>query len=397
MIKVIREVFIKRVFSETSIYTIAWAIILLFPLANNTIDYLTGTSYSLRWKDIFKSWIEILPFLSLFLVNHIILLPQLLLRKKTTKYIISATLCSILFISISTIVSHNQPRPPMGDMSHEGEEFSNRREKNPNIYEKWGIEKENTLQPPPIRHRPSINPILKGPFIGRMLLAILMLSFNIAVKLFFKSLKDDEAMKELENQNLQSELEYLKYQINPHFFMNTLNNIHSLVDIDTEKAKETIVELSKLMRYILYESNNKSISLNKEVEFLRNYVKLMRIRYSESVVINFNVNSDLSNIQIPPLLLISFVENAFKHGVSYQKPSYISITIEITTGRLVFSCLNSKFVKNRDNHHGIGLENIRKRLELIFKDDFNLSIQDHDNSFDIILDIPIHRTSLNQS
>ena len=106
-----------------------------------------------------------------------------------------------------------------------------------------------------------------------------MVGFNIAVKLFFKSFRDEEMLKELEHQRLQSELQYLKYQINPHFFMNTLNNIHALVDIDTGKAKSTIVELSKLMRYVLYEASNKTILLLREVQFLENYVTLMSLRY----------------------------------------------------------------------------------------------------------------------
>ena len=97
-----------------------------------------------------------------------------------------------------------------------------------------------------------------------------MVGFNIAIKLFFKSFRDEEMLKELEHQRLQSELQYLKYQINPHFFMNTLNNIHALVDIDTGKAKSTIVELSKLMRYVLYEASNKTILLSREVHFLKN-------------------------------------------------------------------------------------------------------------------------------
>ena len=156
-----------------------------------------------------------------------------------------------------------------------------------------------------------------------MLIALLMFSFNIAVKLFFKSVRDQEAMKELEHNNLQTELDYLKYQINPHFFMNTLNNIHALVDIDTEKAKQTIVELSRLMRYVLYESNNRLISLSKELQFLNHYIELMRIRYTDKVRIDVSFPTDTGEVQVPPLLFVSFVENAFKHGVSYQHASFV--------------------------------------------------------------------------
>jgi LytS/YehU family sensor histidine kinase len=118
-----------------------------------------------------------------------------------------------------------------------------------------------------LRKRVFHSAFLSGPFYSHFILSILIVGFNIAVKLMFKSLRDEEMMKELERHNLQSELEYLKYQINPHFFMNTLNNIHALVDLDSEKAKTSILELSKMMRYVLYESSNKTVSLSREIKF----------------------------------------------------------------------------------------------------------------------------------
>ena len=117
---------------------------------------------------------------------------------------------------------------------------------------------------------------LPGYFLGRLSLALLVVGINVAIKLLFKSMRDEEALKELEHQHLQSELQYLKYQINPHFFMNTLNNIHALVDMDAGKAKRTIVELSKLMRYVLYEASNRTILLSREIQFLDNYIALMK-------------------------------------------------------------------------------------------------------------------------
>ena len=120
-----------------------------------------------------------------------------------------------------------------------------------------------------------------------------MVGFNVAIKLLFKSIRDDRHLKELEKQNLQTELEYLKHQINPHFFMNTLNNIHALIDVDTEKAKESVIELSKIMRYILYDSSQPIISLQKEITLLNNYIALMRIRYTDSIDISVNIADNL--------------------------------------------------------------------------------------------------------
>ena len=200
---------------------------------------------------------------------------------------------------------------------------------------------------------------------------------------------DEEALKELEHQHLQSELQYLKYQINPHFFMNTLNNIHALVDMDAGKAKRTIVELSKLMRYVLYEASNRTILLSREIQFLDNYIALMKLRYTGRVRIECCMPDEVPEVQIPPLLFISFVENAFKHGVSYQEESFIRVFMSVEDGRLAFRCSNSNHGRSVEQHHGIGLENIRKRLRLLFGQDYTLSINERDDSFNVLLIIPL--------
>ena len=157
-----------------------------------------------------------------------------------------------------------------------------------------------------------------------ILSAILLVGFNLTIRFFLKSLHDEEMLKELEHQHLESELQYLKYQLNPHFFMNTLNNIHALVDIDSEKAKRTIIELSKLMRYVLYEANKSQISLEREIQFLENYIALMKLRYTERLTIYTDFPIIVPRVQIPPLLFISLLENAFKHGVSYREDSFMA-------------------------------------------------------------------------
>ncbi|MCD8260641.1 MAG: histidine kinase, partial [Bacteroides sp.] len=223
----------------------------------------------------------------------------------------------------------------------------------------------------------------------RFLIAILMVGFNIAIKLLFKSIRDEETLKELERHNLQSELEYLKYQINPHFFINTLNNIYALVDIDTEQAKKTIMELSKMMRYVLYEANHKTILLSREITFLKNYIELMRIRYSDKVSIQVSVPESVPEVQIPPLLFIFFIENAFKHGVTYQAESYIRVSLKYEEGKVIFTCANSNYGKNEDHHKGIGLDNVRKRLKLLYGEDYIFTIDENSDSFDVFLLIPV--------
>ena len=206
---------------------------------------------------------------------------------------------------------------------------------------------------------------------------------------FLKSLRDDEMLKDLERQRLESELQYLKYQLNPHFFMNTLNNIYALVDLNTEQAKKTIIELSKLMRYVLYEANKNQISLEHEIQFLENYIALMKLRYIDNLNIRTEFPVVVPCVQIPPLLFISLLENAFKHGVSYQEPSFIEVRIELADEGVIFNCKNSKQTHaHKDAYHGIGIDNIKKRLHLLYGNNYTFTTNESENCFEVLLIIP---------
>ena len=195
----------------------------------------------------------------------------------------------------------------------------------------------------------------------------------------------------LKNENLTTRYNMLVGQINPHFFMNTLNNIHALIDIDTEYAKSAVIELSKMMRYVLYESGSETISLKKDIQFIENYIELMRIRYDSSIDICLDYPATIPNkVAIPPLLLIVFVENAFKHGVSYNHASFIHIRIGYRDDAVTAVISNSRHEKSRPGTTGIGLENVKKRLALIYQDNYTLSIDDSDPAvYTVKLIIPI--------
>ncbi len=219
---------------------------------------------------------QCVAILFLFLLNNRVLAPFLFLKQKVVVYVVVAILLSTFTFWVVDMVSPqsscHEAAANRTENARPGKEGPGRESMmlpvslRGRIYRLWGDVLILGILTSHVRLSKrclSLCPLFRGPFLGRMLIALLMFSFNIAVKLFFKSVRDQEAMKELEHNNLQTELDYLKYQINPHFFMNTLNNIHALVDIDTEKAKQTIVELSRLMRYVLYESNNRLISLSR--------------------------------------------------------------------------------------------------------------------------------------
>jgi len=222
-----------------------------------------------------------------------------------------------------------------------------------------------------------------------IVILILMLGMNLGVKLYFRQRSDRQRLTELEKQNLEQQLEYLKYQINPHFLMNTLNNIHALVDIDAERAKESIVELSKIMRFVLYEGSQPTVPLSRELAFTQDYIRLMRMRVTDRVKINVEMPEAPANSQLPPMVLITFVENAFKHGVSYRQPSFIDIKVTIDNDQLHFTCRNSKIPRTEDQHGGVGLQNVRQRLDLIYGKKYTLSIDDTPSEYNISLILPL--------
>ena len=178
----------------------------------------------------------------------------------------------------------------------------------------------------------------------------------------------EEAIKNADNAKAQAELSNLRNQINPHFLLNTLNNIYALTAFDTPKAQEAIQELSKMLRHILYDYQQPTVPLKDEMEFLENYIKLMRIRLPQSVEVTSHFDVANSNLEIAPMLFISLIENAFKHGVSPTEPSFINITIEANEQQIVCDIQNSNHPKTAGDRsgHGIGLQQVQRRLDLSY-------------------------------
>ena len=206
------------------------------------------------------------------------------------------------------------------------------------------------------------------------------LLFAIAIKTTKRWAQTETERKEAANYKLQSELQHLHYQLQPHFFFNSLNNIYSMVDISPEQAKSSIHSLSKLMRYMLYETNMELVSLSKEIDFMKKYIALMKLRVSDKTAVNFNFPSEETGIKIAPLLFISLIENAFKHGVSASKESKIEINMMCNHKTVVISIENDNFPKKTEDKSGsgIGLQNLEKRLQLLYpnKHSFKTSVKD---------------------
>ncbi|WNJ19542.1 histidine kinase [Pontibacter sp. G13] len=199
--------------------------------------------------------------------------------------------------------------------------------------------------------------------------------------------------RELEQEKLRAELMALKHQINPHFLFNILNGLYGLAfKHDDEETAQGIAQLSHMMRYMLYESNDAKVPLGKEIEYIENYIALQRLRLDPSVEVSFDVSGEVQVAEIAPLLLIPFVENAFKHGVSTVHPSRIQIRLTLSNGELTFEVSNTlQSTRSAEPKHigGVGLTNVRKRLELIYKDSYVLSIQPTDKTYHTILKITL--------
>lgn len=210
--------------------------------------------------------------------------------------------------------------------------------------------------------------------------AVFVSCFFILLSTVLKFIQDwflnEKVKSNLENENLIAELAFLKSQINPHFLFNSLNNIYSLAYQKSEKTPEAILKLSEIMRYMLYESNEDKVELSNEIRYLENYIELQKLRFKDNIYIKFEINGDPLGLMITPLVLISFVENAFKHGIATDSENPISISLNLSDGKLLFHVSNIKSSMNKDITGGIGLQNVQRRLSLIYKDRYRLQIDD---------------------
>ena len=200
--------------------------------------------------------------------------------------------------------------------------------------------------------------------------------------------------KELQTQTMQSELKFLKSQINPHFLFNTLNNLYALTLKKSDKAPEIVIKLSEMMRYMLYECNEKRVLLSKEVNYLRNYLDLETLRQGKNVDINFEVNGQVGDQQIAPLMFIPFLENSFKHGLNNQlSQGFVNIKMDVGPRKVHFFIENSKAeaipLQTHKRSGGIGLVNVRRRLNLLYPNHYQLNIKDNPKTYANTLDIEL--------
>lgn len=375
---------------EHIIYTLMWIVLYLSPVMSIYMRMSTNPHIDFSWDEILNAWKFNTVWVVLFAIHNFLLAPILILKRRTWLYTALAML--LLAITMCTLYVMRPDYP-----IHSPESLTPTECKACNAGKDCDeCEYDRPYSNDPMRRKPEMRLFSPMPLFGpgemvAMFGGLLLMGMNLGVKLYFRSQEATEALAKVEKHALERQLQYLKYQVNPHFFMNTLNNIHALVDIDPERAKTSIVELSKLMRYVLYEGNNKLTSLSREVQFLRNYVQLMSMRYTGNVSISLDVPDVLPDSMLPPLLLVIFVENAFKHGISYRTKSFVEISLQPHGNRLLFSCRNSRpEIKHDENMKGgVGLSNVRRRLDLLFPNDYTLDIKEEEDTYTVKLEIPL--------
>jgi Putative regulator of cell autolysis len=362
---------------ENLTYLALWGMLFAVPVLSLYVRSVNDTSFSFQWGEVLMIWKQFAIYLAIFLLHNFLLAPLLVYKQRRALYF------SIIAVILGAFIAYQcSNRPPERRAFHH----------DPPPFEQMD---QSHRQRPPLpqefkNHRPHRPPVMVGQHdVVALIILILMLGMNIGIKLYFKSRHDAKQLMALEKENLEQQLEYLRYQINPHFFMNTLNNIHALVDIDPEKAKDTILELSKMMRFVLYEGDKKGVPLSREFDFIRHYVTLMQLRYTDKVDVKVDLPIEAPDYELPPLMLITFIENAFKHGISYEQDSFIHIKASIDNARLHFECSNSKALKPNEEKGGVGLANVKQRLNLLYGENYTLNIQDEPDSYNVKLEIPL--------
>lgn len=313
------------------VHILLWGVIFILP------NFFMDSDRIFNWRSFARSLPEMLGFLLVFYLNYILLIDKLLYKGKTNQFV----LFNLLLIVATAFMMH---------------------------YGRGWIE----ALLPELRHRRySRRRSMLLPFVVRNSTSLfLMTGLSVALKMTMRWFEVDNERKELAKAKSEAELQNLKNQINPHFLLNTLNNIYALIEFNPPKAQQAVVDLSKMLRHLLYDNNQTYVPLRQEANFMRNYIELMRIRLSENVSLSTNFSySETGDTMISPLIFISLIENAFKHGISGDKPSFIDITLqEHSDGKVEFVSKNSYFPKSDSDKSGsgIGLELVSRRLELLY-------------------------------
>ena len=329
------------------IHILIWAVILLLPFIFSSENQHSRDSDDIAFRNLNAA--TIIFWMGLFYLNAAALLPSFIYRKKYLRYIVA-----LIFLFCIVMVLHGSLFPILVP----GHDF--------NFF------------------RSSVHNLV--PF-------IFTITVSTTYKILLDKIKADAVAKERQRENLKSELSFLRSQISPHFLFNVLNNIVAMVRIKSEDLEPTVIKLSGLLQYMLYETDEEKVLIKNEVEYLQSYIDLQQMRFSSklNIQVQFDVKEEWESIE--PMLLVPFIENAFKHGNGLQKNPEIHISLKVDKGLLDFQVKN-KFVpldKSKDRISGIGLSNVRRRLDLLYENKHTLDIEQSGDWFTVNLHIILQK------
>jgi len=335
---------------EWIIHVLIWVVLFALPAV---LMLSRGGSFN---ELFLHSWTQLIALAIIFYLNYLFLLDLWISRKQKLLFIV---INLVLLISLSYL--RNDLIMNFGDASR----------------------RPNGKAPPNFAFRLYLD----------FLIYLVPVAFAFAIESGKRILSIETVKKEADRIKLQAELQHLKFQLQPHFFFNSLNNIYSLIDTDPSHAKTAIHSLSKLMRYFLQKSDEEKVSLYDELDFLTRYIELMKMRLTDKTTVTVQFPEQIPDVQVPPLALISLVENAFKHGVSASRPSEINISVRSTDKEIIFIAYNTNFPKNTEDRSGsgIGLSNLQKRLQLLYPHHHQFETQIKDNIFTVKLVFPVQQ------
>lgn len=344
---------------KLSLHAIAWILVIIIPL------YLNSVFGGGNLNRLFQFYMHTFSAAAIFYVGYLWLVPRFFLQERKTVYFIILIGFILLMYLVTYLINDILLFDPVQDAKFQ-EVFKQ------------------------LNEGPKGRPPFKAfGFFNHLVASILISGFAMGLAVMEKLKENEEKQKELEKEKLNSELAFLKNQVSPHFFFNTLNNIYSLIGIDGPTAQDSVLKLSKLMRYLLYESENGETQMSHEIDFMNNYIDLMKLRLSPKVELQIDFPKDFSDFSISPLLFVPFIENAFKHGVSYREHSFIHIRMKIENEKINFVARNSLGKSSQEDmqHSGIGLENVKKRLNLLFPEKHELLVRKSDKEFTVELNL----------
>ncbi len=351
-----------KVFSHIIVWTIVLIVPMLFMIKEGSFETKPYLTYVIR----------IAAFAFLFYINYLYLIDKFLFSKKFVLYVLINVILVLLMVMIQNYVT-DLLKPPMADM----------------------FERIPPMER--VRHRGPGGPPMVMRLIIEYVSMLFVIGLSVTIKTTIRWYRDSITFEKAKSIQLEADLRNLRSQLNPHFLFNTLNNIYSLIAVDQTGAQDAVHRLSNLLRYVMYDNNEKFVPMDKELEFTRNYIDLMKLRLSPNVKLNVLIESKGSTDLIASLMFMTLIENAFKHGINNGENSFIDIDILVDPGKGVLCTVeNSLFEKenNMEERIGIGMNNLQKRLDLLYPDKYEFIAEKRTDSFFTLLRIDFSKQNV---